>query len=225
MLWNGASSGRGINELSEALAISFERSCRSGKLLKKQKKEKVVSVFQKIEITITRKAKQCASGPSKGRPAEPLVLYFTQRVNIPLGCCIHRVSKEEKTAKLPNGQWPNCDMEEQQLSAPGLLSGKTTKNLKVHLQCRKPHPRGQYYLPKQSAPYETLDFVFNPFNHLQRKTIHNIPNQNFTLSGDRPASLSLWTICYTSLAIPLLINLMLAFMSPCWSHGDEVVTS
>lgn len=29
-----------------------------------------------------------------------------------------------------------------------------------------------------------LNFVFNLFNNLQRKTIRNIPNQNFTSLGD-----------------------------------------
>lgn len=155
MLWNAASSKRGINELSEPLVISFERSCRSGELLKKQKKENVVSVFQKIEITITRKAKRRASHPSKGS----LVLYFTHKVHVPPECHIEGVPKEEKIAKLSIGQWPNRDMEEEQLSASRLPSGKTMKNLKVHLQCRKPHPRGQCFLPKRRAPCDMLDFL------------------------------------------------------------------
>lgn len=47
MLWNAASSERGINELSEQLAISFESLCSSSELLKKQKKENVASILQK----------------------------------------------------------------------------------------------------------------------------------------------------------------------------------
>lgn len=47
MLQNTASSEREINEVSEPLAISFERLHRFGELPKKEKKEDVASVFQK----------------------------------------------------------------------------------------------------------------------------------------------------------------------------------
>lgn len=49
---------------------------------------------------------------------------------------------------------------------------KAIKNVEVHLQCRKSHPRGQYYVPKRSASHEAFGFIFNPFNNLQRKTIN-----------------------------------------------------
>lgn len=73
------------------------------------------------KIKVTQKAKQCASGPSKSRSAKTVKLYFTHRVNILLRCRVEGVSKEEKIAKLPMRQWPNCDMEEQQVSVSQLL--------------------------------------------------------------------------------------------------------
>lgn len=49
---------------------------------------------------------------------------------------------------------------------------KAVKNMEVNLQCRKSHPRGQYYVPKISAPHEVFGFIFKQFNNLQRKTIN-----------------------------------------------------